>query len=482
MTNILICFLYDPNGLNYCRKESNMRSKFVFSLIALLSVLVLFTGCINKSDGNVLCVYTDECSENRIIKTVNVSGSVESTDSGVYTVSTKIKEYCIKSLNIRVGDEVKKGDIICEFETADLDKEISEIEERLKNVESSDEQVIYGMNQKINILNELLNIKLNKIEADMKSDQRRYDEAEQNYNDARSELESMKNEYEDASANLTNASSDEVDYYSSLCENLLEKISSKSTAMETYYSLMSQIQARLDDYQYQIDLAKQQSQKEIAEVQLSIDTYTSNDELKDKLRELKDTLENSTIYAPCSGIVKSVNVTNGQISSESDLVTIVEADKKTIHSCLSDSDFTLVKEGMKVEVTIGSETFNGEIVRVNHIKNEEGFDIYIDGSDFKNASIGMKTTNSIIIFDKELLSVDINSVIEENGSNFVYVAVPQSDGTYIVESKMVTVGVKDDVHAEICSGISKGDLVVTDQLEYLYDGMCVNIMQSVDVE
>ena len=280
--------------------------------------------------------------------------------------------------------------------------------------------------------------------------------------------------------NLANAVGDETGYYSELCENMLQKITVSRNEMESYSSVMTSIKTKLDDYNYQIEITKLEFEKKIADSQLEIDTYQSNDELKEQLRELKESLEECVVYAPCNGIVKDVYVTSGQVSSENSIVTIVQKDKKIIHASLNDNDVLLVDEGMKTEINFGQESVIGEVTRIDRIKGEDGFDVYIDVSEMNKLNIGMSVTNSIRIFEEEALSVNKNALIEDNGDYYVYVAVPQANDSYIAEYKPVTIGIQDDVNAEICSGISKGDIVVTSEMEYLEDGACVEIKTASD--
>lgn len=457
-----------------------MNNHFVSSILTLIFVSSMLVGCKESSEDLVFYVSADECDEHMLTKNVNITGVVESEDAGVYTVSTKLQSFRIKSLKVRSGDEVNEGDVICELDSDKIEKDIKAVEERLKNAQSIDEQNINELNAEISRNKKILDLKIKQIEEDISSDQKKYNEAEQNFNRTKSELESTERAYSDAVNNLANAVGDETGYYSELCENMLQKITVSRNEMESYSSVMTSIKTKLDDYNYQIEITKLEFEKKIADSQLEIDTYQSNDELKEQLRELKESLEECIIYAPCNGIVKDVYVTSGQVSSESSIVTIVRKDKKIIHASLNDNDVLLVDEGMKTEINFGQESVIGEVTRINRIKGEDGFDVYIDVSETNKLNIGMSVTNSIRIFEEEALSVNKNALIEDNGDYYVYVAVPQANDSYIAEYKPVTIGIQDDVNAEICSGISKGDIVVTSEMEYLEDGACVEIKTASD--
>lgn len=102
---------------------------------------------------------------------------VESEDAGVYTVSTKLQSFRIKSLKVRSGDEVNEGDVICELDSDEIEKDIKAVEERLKNAQSIDEQNINELNAEISRNKKMLDLKIKQIEEDISSDQKKYNEA-----------------------------------------------------------------------------------------------------------------------------------------------------------------------------------------------------------------------------------------------------------------------------------------------------------------
>lgn len=458
-----------------------MHKRFGYSIIAFLFAVGFLSGCGNNKEFGFF-VSVDECTNHKIVKNVNVTGVVESDNAGVYTVSSKIPYYCVRSMNVHIGDEVKKGDVICELDTSDIEKNIRLLEEKIAYFEEYDTHSINGYKEKIRKIKELLDIKLAQIEDNRKSDQKKYDEIVQQCNNARSELENAERDCAEAANALENASAEEAAYYSDKYMTLMQTIDLRRTEIDTYSSLLYDLEGRLSDYTYQKNNASLEAEKEIGELQLIIDTYQSQDELKKQLQELRDSLDDCVIYAPCSGIVRDINVTNGQICSDSSIATIVQADKKNIHVRLNDNDILLVKEGMKVEVTFGQQSVTGEVTRVNRIKGEDGFDVYIDVTDDDTASIGLSVSNSIKIIDKDVLSVSRDAVMSDNGNYYVMVAELQPDGSYIAESKSVTVGIQDDENIEICSGISEGDLVITDKTDDITDGVRVEISMNYNEE
>lgn len=462
-----------------------MYKRVLASIITLLSVSAVLFGCSDSSKPAAVYVSIDECSNHRIIKKINVSGVVEAENDGIYTVSTKLNSYLVKSVNVQSGDDVSEGDVICEFDTAGIENDIKVIEEKLKNNQSRDEQSISTLRTKISRLERLLAVKLEQIEKNRKYDESMYNEVEQNLNTSKSELETAENEYKTACDALADADVNDKEYYLSYCESFLQTISTKRTEMETYSLLISDLRTKLDDYPYQEQIAKLEAEKEIAEINLSIDSYQSESDLQEQLNELKEALGNSVVYAPCSGTVKDVNISSGQIGKSSSLVTIVQLDKTVVHASLNDYDSILVKEGMKADITVGADKITGEVISVSRIKGVDGFDVYIDTYDSENLNIGMTVTSSIRLFDEEVLSINRNALYSDNEVYYVYTAVPQSDGTYIAEYKSVTIGAEDDENVEICSGINNGDFVIladAEDVEPISDGMCVKVISSSDAD
>ena len=68
---------------------------------------------------------------------VTVTGTVESAETSV--VKSDLMNVKVKSVKVRVGDRVKKGDIIAELDDTDLKEQLSDAEKSLENAKAINE-------------------------------------------------------------------------------------------------------------------------------------------------------------------------------------------------------------------------------------------------------------------------------------------------------------------------------------------------------
>ena len=67
----------------------------------------------------------------------------------------------------------------------------------------------------------------------------------------------------------------------------------------------------------------------------------------------------------------------------------------------------------------------------------------------------------------EKLSVPYSGIVEEDGKNYVYVAVPMDDeqGGYEVKKKSITPGIESDFYTEVAGGdVMEGDRIIEDPI------------------
>ena len=120
----------------------NKKSLCIFMVLAVLAggiVIVKINSYKSQqtidSENYARTVFVEKGEINR---SINVNGKIESAE--VSMVSTSLTEK-VKSVNVKVGDYVKAGDVICTLDDGDITKEIekkkSEIAENKKELEAN---------------------------------------------------------------------------------------------------------------------------------------------------------------------------------------------------------------------------------------------------------------------------------------------------------------------------------------------------------
>ena len=181
-------------------------------------------------------------------------------------------------------------------------------------------------------------------------------------------------------------------------------------------------------------------------------------------------LERGTLRAPVNGMVTKVNYDPGEVIGTS----VVEPFGKLLsydfllEAKVPESDIAKVKLGQKADVTFDAlstnDVFSAEVIEIEPDSTVVQDVVYymvklrladVDG----RLKPGMSGDATIHIAEKQnVLQIPLRLLTEENGKRFANVLTP--DGT--LEKREVKTGLEgDEGLAEIVSGLSEGDLVVS---------------------
>ena len=141
----------------------NKKSLCIFMVLAVLAGGVVIVKIrADKSKEIISTANYDRTvliEKGEISNSINVNGKIESAE--VSMVSTSLTEK-VKSVNVKVGDYVKAGDVICTLDDGDITKEIekkkAEIAENKKELEAN-------YNKLSNQLTEARNVKIASVSA-----------------------------------------------------------------------------------------------------------------------------------------------------------------------------------------------------------------------------------------------------------------------------------------------------------------------------
>jgi len=199
-----------------------------------------------------------------------------------------------------------------------------------------------------------------------------------------------------------------------------------------------------------------------------LDVQTQQLSLQQQINSLADAktnLANYYVYAPFDGIVAKVDVQKGDsVSSGTTLATIITK-QLTAEIPLNEVDVAKIKIGQKVTLTfdaVDNLTMTGEVAEIDTIGTvSQGVVTYnakivFDTQDAR-VKIGMSVNAAIITDVKQNTIVVANSAVkQQNGASYVQVLV-----NGMPQIKDVETGLVNDTDTEIISGISEGDLVIT---------------------
>ncbi len=442
------------------------------SFISAMCLLMTFsaTGC-QKKDENALPVLTAGKYEKRELSDyISISGTVESTDKNS-VITTELLRYKVSKINYKVGDHVNAGDIVCELDSSDLEKEIADTE---KAINDSNTLSDFSYQRKVEILEETRKNGNSQIAA-----------AEKAVNDKRNEYNDAKNLYDqkvdlynssiskaDDAINKASVSTDETERETLIAEyNQYQALAASAMAeYEQANAAMKAAEIQITALENNLEQTRNSVNSQISAAQYDADTYklsTNNTDAQKRLDDLRKNLENTKIKATKSGIISTVNVEEGKMCSDGIIMNVQSDSAVCVHVVIEEEDLLKVQKGMRVTATISArpgEEFEGSVDRIVDIMSATGFDGYISINEPEDFRVGMTSKVKIFTVDEPDALTVKNSAIFENKDKkkCVYEAEQQADGSYTAREVEITENTKTKSYTAVTGeGLEDGDLVLT---------------------
>lgn len=191
---------------------------------------------------------------------------------------------------------------------------------------------------------------------------------------------------------------------------------------------------------------------------------TARDNAYDDIKAAQRAIEDAYLYAPLSGIVTKADPNAGQIVGVTDLIAqIVDESEYVFEAEVDESDVGKIKPGQKASVSINSypdKTFEATVAKITPTTEttDSGATVVIVklalGKPEVNFVSGINGQADIILEEaNNVLVIPIDSLMD---SGEVYIKKGDS-----YEKIKPEIGLRSDTEVEVKSGLSAGDLVVT---------------------
>ena len=186
----------------------------------------------------------------------------------------------------------------------------------------------------------------------------------------------------------------------------------------------------------------------------------------------------STIQAPISGTVESVGVeVYDNVSMNAELAVISGEGEKRITTYVSERMMQHLREGDEIEVYKNGNQYEGQLTEISSIVDTSTglFKVKAELENTDDIATG-STVKIIMVTDRSenVMLVPVDAIYYSGGNAYVYVV---RDG--VAKMQSVEVGLYDSEVAEIKSGLTDDDDVVSTWSNNLYDGASVRLYDDV---
>ena len=199
-------------------------------------------------------------------------------------------------------------------------------------------------------------------------------------------------------------------------------------------------------------------------------------------RSYNNLAENTYLRSPLSGVITARNYDKGDLYAGQPIFVVQQITPVKLKVGVSESDYTKVKIGNQVEITVDAlpgQTFTGKINKIyptiDPMTHTFVTEILVQNSDrvlrpgmFARVKIEFGVNNSVVVPEE--------SVVKMQGTGQRCVYILQPDNT--VESVIVKLGRHFGNSYEILEGISEGDVVTVKGSTSLKDGAKVEVSNN----
>jgi len=372
--------------------------------LLLVSAFLIYRVFFKKEEIKILETATVKKGE---IKGVLIeTGIIKPQVGAVVKIGTRATGTVVK-LNVRIGDRVKKGQLIALIDDREIREQINQSKAALLKAENSLRQIELTYPEK-----------LREAQANLEYARINYER----------EQELLKREY------TTKESVDRAKRELEIAEATLKRLR--------------------DEYETQVMITK-----------------ASIEEIKAQIAQQETRLSYTRIYSPIDGIVSDVTIQEGETVvaglQVANLITVFDPLKLEMWIYVDEADIGRVKIGQNIEFTVDTlpdKTFHGKIEKIYPqpvVKDNIVYYLAIVKVSREDAIFlrPEMTTHVRITHEqrKDTLIVPNSAVKFEQGSQIAYKII----GPNKVEKVKIKIGLRNEESTEIISGLKEGDTVAT---------------------
>lgn len=439
-------------------------------------------------DKSGIRVQVEKVKKEDISTKISSSGKLEAvnTETSYLDINNKVT-----AIYKKVGDEVKKGDIVLA-----LDKEIQvNYEHELTVLE---EKLVAANKKLTNLLKDSSEGEVLKAKANILALENQRDELKESELKAGVQAENITQEVDKLQAKLSTYKElfDEGAVAQEEVNEIEDTIKKKNQELETLKRTTDLSKGNLETLEVQIKEAKyaldlllnnvENSSKEQAVLEQKVEIQ----DLENQIYNIKSLIAKATteVVAPISGIITYLPEEKGvSIQAGSPLVTVIDSSKLKVECEISTYYATDLKEGLTTTVKyVGSQNIEleGKLNKIASIATDKAdanaetatipVEILIDNPN-PILKPGFFVDVKIIIDTREnACMVPLLSILQED-DDIYYVYVVKEDGS--LEKRIITKGLNNGLYIE-ANGVEEGEIVVSNPIDILQEGKKVSYVRD----
>ncbi|MCR5301843.1 MAG: efflux RND transporter periplasmic adaptor subunit [Lachnospiraceae bacterium] len=449
---------------------------------AIATAVAVGAVSVNAFAGTV--IHTASISSGQLECELELNGKVESLTEKKYFANIG---GVIGSVNVKEGDLVKKGDLMISYDMEDI-----ELETTLTELDAQADQGGYDDSKQTGgriagLYGEAKN-SIAALDSQITTTEAVIIMTQKALTDRKSELSARGAQLQADLAGCVPDEDDDPEEVEKARQHIQEEIA-RNTHDQQYDPEIVKKQEELDYLNYLMASYKEkrsvmESQK--ASTQLNLQTKGAKDQLEavkaaddlvneSKLQDYSEAMDG--VRADFDGIVTKLSVSEGSyVSSGQELVQIQSLDDVAVVCYVNKYDITDIEEGQSASAHIKNKDYTCSVTRIEKKTSEDAdtpgirVELAVDEPDdsiILGIESKVKVNTAMLAY---ALLVPTDALCSDDEGDYVFVINENR-----AELRRVTVGARNDDMAEVCEGLSAGEIVGWDETSELTNGQKVKV-------
>lgn len=382
------------------KQQKKRKRRIIIVVIIVIAVIAVTAGLARsrRSDSKSSDISTDKVVRRTLQSSISATGTLQSRKTtNVYASSSSASGLKVKKVNVDVGDQVQKGEVLCTFDVSAARENLSDAKKAQKSEEQTQQislrsaQVSYDQavkSRKSNLASAQKT--LDKARKSKSEAQKAYKKAKKQVSDLKKSVRKLEKQVEEEAGNSRQTQSGQGSQsqqsqilqilqgsqgqQTQLQQELSEQqaaLTQAQSSLEQMKSAISTADSAIDQAKTAYDQTKQSADSTVAAAKTQLDTAKASagtSQTAAQVRTYQQIVDSGKLKAPVSGTITAVNVAKGDSYTGSAVVAIQDTDNLYVVTSIDESDISDVKNKMEVLVktdATGDEQLKGKVTYIS---------------------------------------------------------------------------------------------------------------------